>query len=96
MSPSCMQLQNLSQKSSEYFKKYAQMLRKLASRVQPPFLDRELVNIFMDTLQGYYLEKMIGSVSSSFSSMVIVGEHIESGLKSRKIQDALRSHIDGK
>lgn len=49
-----MQLHNLSQKGNESFKVYAQRWRELASRVQPPLLENELVDMFMGTLQGPY------------------------------------------
>lgn len=55
-----------------------------------------VVDIFMDTLQGSYFEKIIGSVSSSFYDLVMVGERIESGLKSEKIQDASSSRTSEK
>lgn len=50
MAPNRMQLQNLYQKGSESFKKYAQRWRELASRVRPPLLENDLVNMFMGTL----------------------------------------------
>jgi hypothetical protein len=88
MAPSRMQLQNLGQKNNETFKEYAQRWRELAARVQPPFLEKELIDTFMGTLQGPYYERIIGSVSSSFADMVVIGERIEEGLKSGKIQGA--------
>ncbi|MCI97335.1 hypothetical protein A2U01_0118636, partial [Trifolium medium] len=36
----------------------------------------------MSTLQGPYYEKMIGSISSCFAYMVMIGERVEEGLKS--------------
>lgn len=54
MAPNHMQLQNLSQKGNESFKEYAQRWSGLASRVQPPLLESELVDMFMGTLQGPY------------------------------------------
>lgn len=41
----------------------------------------------MDTMQSPYFERMIGSTSSDFPYLVSVGIHIESMLKSGKIQD---------
>ncbi|MCI19647.1 gag-pol polyprotein, partial [Trifolium medium] len=64
----------------------AQRWRELAARVQPPLLERELVNTFMSTLQGPYYEKMIWSIASGFTDMVIIGERVEEGLKSGKIK----------
>ncbi|CAJ2637582.1 unnamed protein product [Trifolium pratense] len=70
MAPDRTQLQNMSQKKSESFKVYAQRWRELAAQVRPPLLEAELVDIFTNTLQGAYFEKMVGSVSTGFSDMV--------------------------
>lgn len=64
MSPNCTQYQNLSLRSSESFKEYAQRLRELVVRVQPPLLDKQLVDMFMGTLRSPYVDKMISSVST--------------------------------
>lgn len=48
--------------------------------------ERELVDIFMGTLQSQYYERILGSVSSGFSDIVIIGEPIGDGLKSIKIE----------
>ena len=53
----------------------------MASRVRPTLIDIELVDIFMGTLQSLYYEKMVGSSTSNFVDIVIIGERIESGLK---------------
>ncbi|XP_050888935.1 uncharacterized protein LOC127094109 [Lathyrus oleraceus] len=92
MAPSCMQLQGLSQESNESFRGYAQRWRELVAQVQPPLLEKELVDLFMDTLQGLYYEKMIGSTSPDFSCLVSAGIRIESMLKSGKIQDVSNIH----
>lgn len=42
----------------------------------------------MSTLQGLYYEKLVGNTSSGFSDLVIIGERIENGLRSGKIQGA--------
>ena len=91
MAPSRAQLQNMTQKSDESFKEYAQRWRELAARVQPPLLDRELVDLFMGTLQGPYLTHVLGSTSTSFSDMEIVGERVETCIKAGKIQSASSS-----
>lgn len=78
------QLQSLTHKIDESFKEYAHRWRELASRVQPPLLKRELVDIFMGTLQRAYLD--MGSASSVCLDLVVVGEKIENCLKNGKIQ----------
>ncbi|XP_050897154.1 uncharacterized protein LOC127103973 [Lathyrus oleraceus] len=89
MAPNQTQLQNLVQKSDESFKEYAQRWRDLAARVQPLFLERELVYMFMDTLQGPYLDKIIGSATLRFLDLVIASERIKNCLKIDKIQDTI-------
>ncbi|KAK2450357.1 hypothetical protein QL285_009479 [Trifolium repens] len=86
MAPSRTQLQNMTQKEGESFKVYAQRWRELAAQVRPPLLETELVDMFTNTLQGVYFERMIGSVSSGFSDLVRIGERIESGVRTGKIQ----------
>lgn len=71
--PNHMKLENLSQKGSASFKEYAQRWRELASRVQPPLLESEVMDMFMGTLRGTYYKKMIGSLSTSFADLVIIG-----------------------
>lgn len=43
--------------------------------------------MFMGTLYGPYLEKLIGITSAGFLDLVVVGEKIENCLKIGKIQD---------
>ncbi|XP_050909396.1 uncharacterized protein LOC127123192 [Lathyrus oleraceus] len=88
MTPNHTQLQNLMQQSEDTFKEYAQRWRELAARVQPPLLERELVDMFMGNLQGPYLDMMVGCTSSSFSDFVLVSEIIENMIKMGKIQNS--------
>ncbi|KAK2428440.1 hypothetical protein QL285_026962 [Trifolium repens] len=96
MAPSRTQLQNMTQKEGESFKVYAQRWRELASQVRPPLLEMELVDMFTNTLQGVYFERMIGSVSSGFSDLVRIGERIESGVRTGKIQASTSSPNNAK
>ncbi|PNX79654.1 coatomer subunit zeta-3, partial [Trifolium pratense] len=89
LAPDRAQLQNMSQKEGELFKVYAQRWRELAAQVRPPLSETEMADMFTNTLQGAYYEKMVGSVSSGFADLVKIGERIENGLKSGKIQAAV-------
>ncbi|GAU44257.1 hypothetical protein TSUD_400030, partial [Trifolium subterraneum] len=93
VAPTRMQLQGMSQKGGESFKEYAQRWREVAARVQPPLLEKELVDTFMSTLLGMYYEKMIGSISSNFSDLVTIGERVEEGIKSGKIQGTTSTQV---
>jgi len=75
----------MSKKNSETFKEYAQRWRELVAQVEPPLHDKEMVNMFMDTLQSPFYEHMLASISSNFTDIVIIGERIEFGLKIGKI-----------
>ncbi|XP_050919407.1 uncharacterized protein LOC127136940 [Lathyrus oleraceus] len=88
MEPNRTQLQNLTQRSEESFKEYAQRWRELAAKVQPSLLERELVDMFMGNLQGPYLDRMVGSTSSGFSDLVLAAERIENMIKMGKIQNS--------
>ncbi|CAK8530892.1 unnamed protein product [Lathyrus sativus] len=91
LAPNCTQLQSMAQKDNKSFKEYVQQWRELAARMHPPLVDRELIDIFMGTLQGQYYDKLIGSMSIGFSELVIISERIEEGLKSGKIQGGSNS-----
>ncbi|XP_050919865.1 uncharacterized protein LOC127137448 [Lathyrus oleraceus] len=91
MAPNRMQLRALSQESNESFRGYAQRWKELAACVEPPLLDKEVMELFRDTLQSPYFERMISSAASDFAHLVSIGERIENGLKSGKIQCASNS-----
>lgn len=59
----------------------------MAARVQPPLLEKELVDMFMGTLHEPYLEKLIRGTYAGFSDLVVVSKWIENCLKIDKIQD---------
>ena len=85
LAPTRVQLQNMTMGSNEGFKVYAQKWRDLASRVQPPLTERELVDMFMGTLTGPFFNLLIGSSSFEFTKLILTGERIESGIRSGKI-----------
>lgn len=95
MAPSRAQLQSLSQSTNESFKEYAQKWRELAARVQPPMLEKEMIDMFMGTLQGAFYDRMVGTTTTGFSDLVMAGERIEAGLKLGKIQSSSPSSSSG-
>jgi hypothetical protein len=50
----------------------------------------------MSTLKGVYYENMIGSISSGFTDMVIIGKRVEEGLKNGKIASASNNQTGAK
>src|SRR4051812_21430065 len=86
LAPTRMQLQSMSMGSNESFKEYAQKWRDLAGRVKPSLADREMVDMFMNTLTGPFYSHLLGSSSSRFTELILTGERVESGIRSGKIQ----------
>ena len=91
LAPTRTQLQSMSMGSGESFKGYAQKWRDLVGRVQPPLSDREMVDMFMGTLTGPFFKHLLGSSSAGFTELILIGERVESGIRSGKIQVAASS-----
>ena len=58
----------------------------MAGRVQPPFSERELVDMFLGTLSGPFFNHLIGSSSAGFTELILTGERVEARIKSGEIQ----------
>ncbi|RDX96100.1 hypothetical protein CR513_21280, partial [Mucuna pruriens] len=71
-------------KEQKGFKEYTQRWRELATQVQPPIMEREMVMMFIDTLPSPYYDKIVGNVASNFADLVAVGERIELGIRRGK------------
>lgn len=72
-------------KENESFKAYAQRWRELATKVEPPLSEKEMIDIFMDNLCDPYFDKLVSSGASGFVNLVVIGDQIEKGLKYCKI-----------
>ena len=56
--------------------------------------DRELVDMFLGTLFGPFFNHLIGSSSAGLTELILIGERVEAGIKSGKIQkDAFASTV---
>ena len=86
----------MSMGSEKGFKEYTQKWRDLTGKVQPPLADRELVDMFMSTLIGPFYHHLLGSSSAGFTKLILIGEHVENGIRSGKIQVAASSNIVNK
>ena len=62
-------------------------------RLKPPLTDQELVDMFMGTLTGTFFNHLIGSSSSFFTELILIGERFESGIKSEKIPMAVTFNV---
>ncbi|XP_039682905.1 uncharacterized protein [Medicago truncatula] len=77
LAPSRKELQSLTQKDKESFKEYAQRFIQKASQIRPPLDERELSEMFYETLSPCYSEKMIVCASQKFIDLVETGIRIE-------------------
>lgn len=55
--------------------------------MEPPLSEKELIGMFVDTLQGPYFNRLVSSGASGFADLVAIGDKIEKMLKDGKIPD---------
>ena len=96
IAPDRIVLQRIEKKSGESLHEYAQRWRKLAAQMLPPMMEDEIIKWFIDNLKPLYYKKMISAQVTHFVSLIPIGEHIDEGIKSKKIVDlgALNSMIE--
>nr|XP_033512295.1 uncharacterized protein LOC117276983 [Nicotiana tomentosiformis] len=82
-------LVNLQKKPSESFEEYARRWRSEAARVQPPLDDNELTMYFIRAQEGIYFEKMMGMMGQKLPELVNMGDFLEEGIKSGKVQSMI-------
>ncbi|XP_012453461.2 uncharacterized protein LOC105775498 [Gossypium raimondii] len=85
ITPDRITLQDMEKKQNESFRQYAQRWREVATQVQPPLLEKEVTELFINTLKAPFIDHMLGSATKSFSDMVMSGEMIENAIRSDKI-----------
>ena len=96
IAPDRIVLQRTEKKSGESFREYAQRWRELAAQVLPPIMEDKMIKWFIDNLKPPYYEKIISAQVTHFASLIPIGEHIDEGIRSKKIVylEALNSMIE--
>ena len=87
VAPTREDLKKMEKKSVESLRAYALRWRELAAQVQPPLSEKEMANVFINTLNGALLSNLIPHLNSNFTEVVSAGENIEELLKEKKILD---------
>jgi len=83
----------MTQNDNESFKAYAQRWRDVAAQVRPPLEEKELTEIFLETLDQFYYEHMLASPSDNFAKLMTVGMRIEEWVrKGRLIKESVPSY----
>lgn len=75
----------MTMKERESFKEYAYRWRELVAQVEPPLSEKELTDIFVDTLWDPYFDKLVSSWAYGFADLVAIGDIVEKELKDGKI-----------
>jgi len=90
LAPDRKELQAMTQNDNESFKAYAQRWRDVTAQVRPPLEEKELTEIFLETLDQFYYEHMLASASDNFAEMMTVGMRIEEWVrKGRLVKDSV-------
>jgi len=79
-------LQNMEKKATETFTEYAQRWTDKTSQVQPPLNEKETTRMFVNTVKGPYYTHLLAGATKSFTDMVLIGEMVESAIKTGKIE----------
>jgi hypothetical protein len=85
MAPDRDQLRSMSQKDKETFKEYAQRWRELVAQINPPLEEKEMIKIFLKTLNSFYYERMISSAPNDYTEMVNIGMRLEEGVREGRL-----------
>jgi len=80
-----MQLQSITKGEVEAFREYTQLWREVTAQVEPSWSDREMIILFISTLQYPFYEHMIGNMSFNFVDIIMIGDRVEAGIRNRKI-----------
>ena len=87
IAPDCIVLMGTEKKDRESFREYAQRWHELATQVLPSMMEDEMINWFIDNLKPPYYKKMICAQVTHFASLIPIGDHIDEGIRSKKIVD---------
>ncbi|XP_039173736.1 uncharacterized protein LOC104446303 [Eucalyptus grandis] len=79
----------MEKKRSESFKEYAVRWRNLAAQITLEPTNKELMKSFVKTLPSEFRNRMASTYVESFNQLILVGEHIEMGIRMHKIQNLL-------
>ena len=80
-------LMRTEKKSRESSREYAQRWRELATQVQPSMMENEMIKWFIDNFKSPYYEKMISTQVTHFASLILIGDRVDEGIRSKKIMD---------
>jgi hypothetical protein len=69
-------LQAMEKDNKESIREYTQRWRETAAQVNPPLLEKEMINLFVNTFKAPYFEYLVESSSQHFSDLVAIAGRI--------------------
>ena len=76
------------EKDNESIREYTQIWCKATTRVNPPLLEKEVINLFANTFKAPYFEYLVGSSAQCFSDLVAIAERIKQAIRLGRIADS--------
>jgi len=60
-------------------------MERLAAQVEPPLSEKEMTEIFVDTLKDPFFDRLVSNAASNCAHLVTIGDRIEKGLRDGRI-----------
>ena len=70
-------LQVMEKDNKESIRKYAQRWHEVVAQVNPPLLEKEMMNLFSNNFKSPYFEYLVRSSSQHFIDLVVITKRIE-------------------
>jgi hypothetical protein len=83
--PDRLSLQAMEKDNKESIKEYARRWREVAAQVNPPMLEKEMINLFSNSFKAPYFEYLVRSSAQHFTDLVVIGGRIEQAIGLGKI-----------
>jgi len=80
-------LQTMKKNNKESIREYTQRWCETAAQVNPPLLEKEMINLFVNAFKAPYFEYLVGSYAQYFSNLVAIAERIEQAIHLGRVAD---------
>jgi hypothetical protein len=87
VSPDRLSLQAMEKNNKESIREYARRWSEVATQINPPKLEKEMISLFSNTFKAPYFEYLVRSSAQHFTDLVVIAERIEQAIGLGKIVD---------
>ena len=85
-------LQAMEKDNKKSIREYTQRWHEAAAQVNPHLLEKEMINLFVNTFKAPYFEYLVGSSAQHFTNLVVIAERIEQAIGIGKISDPIEKN----